>query len=168
MRRDLREYNLEQEGRTRHTPGPSWTSNPALLPIVCKTCLPFAREVTGSSYRPNQPTWEQTRHYAELRGHTVLLMIKTGFCSVMFHGPSNRSGGVTGQNSHPLSGSCVMMPRSKRVTFTITCNCVSMKSSGVGPTNGRTSLQVTAERSRSTSSGSLTSLRTADPSPAIA
>ena len=94
-------------------------------------------------------------------------MMRIGLFSVAFHGPRKRSGGVTGQNSHPLSGSCVTTASAKRV-MAMAVSCASMNVSGVGPENGRTSLHVTAERSRSTSCFSFTAFRIAVPLPAIA
>ena len=94
--------------------------------------------------------------------------MRIGFFVVLFHGPRKRSGGVTGQNWHPLSGSEIVIVSPKRVTFSWTKSASSMTSSGFGGANGLLSLQDTAERSRSTSSFSFTASRTADASPDMA
>ena len=129
-------------------PGPFCTSSAdELLPIrACTTC-PFKSGVEGSA---------------------VLLMIRMGLFSVLLNGPAKRSGGATGQYSQPSSGSRVVPAREKRDRFTKLKRASSITSSADGGEKGATSLQVTAERSRSTRPLVFTVSSITEPSPDIA
>ena len=98
----------------------------------------------------------------------MLLSTKIGLRNVWFQGPSNRSGGVTGQYWHPPSGSEVKTAKTNRETSLKTLNASSITCSGEGAANGRLSLHDTAARARSPRYAGVAALTIAVPLPCIA